>query len=388
MRSVKVLAALLILIAVAACSPESSSTPQALRNPPTLTAPLWSAGGDPLTADNIAEARYVGRMDPAEPVSTVFQHTFAQGGAQLIGLNNEQLLAWNFSSGQLAFQTSRAAAVQVYVSPDQTEIYGVTSNGQIAVFDAVDGSFEIALNGIADWSGAVAYNPTLGRMILGSTTGAIREWDVPQRRAFETLEAHTTSIGALSYNSDSTRLVSAAADAVYWWDWPTAERLTDFVPDNPVGRLIVNAQNIVGIGTELDARLWIAALDVRRLETGRGGGQVLMFSPDSRYLLTGNATNGLALYQTEDAQLTGRLPDVTGARISAAFSPNNDLLVTSVLGGAVSIWNLGAITEQTVPRADLNVGTSEIVRVDWSPDGRHILLFSTAGPIYVWGLPG
>lgn len=378
---------LLALIALAACSP-AAETPSGLRNAPTLSAPLWSAVGGAITSQNIEQARYVGRIDPPEPVSTVFQHAFPQPPRQLIGLNNEQLLAWNFSSGQLAFQTSRAAAVNVFVSPDQREIYGVTSNGQIAVFDAENGSFVVALNGIENWSGAVSYNAALGRMALGSRDGFVRVWDVPQRRAYDMLQAHTTSVGALAFNSDATRLASSAADAVRWWDWQARQSLADFVPDSPVSRLIVSPENVVGIGTEIDARLWTPGSAPRRLDTGRGGGQVIAFSPDSHYFLAGSAVSGLSLFDAETIALTGRFPDLTGAQLSAAFSPNNDLLVTSVLGGAVSIWNLGAITELTVPRADLAVGTNEIVRVDWTPDARLILLFSTTGPIYVWGLPG
>ena len=62
------------------------------------------------------------------------------------------------------------------------------------------------------------------------------------------------------------------------------------------------------------------------------------------------------------------------------------LLLTAVLNGKVSLWNLVQVTASTVNQANLDVGTQQILNVEWTDDSRLLMFFDASGPIYLWGI--
>ena len=118
------------------------------------------------------------------------------------------------------------------------------------------------------------------------------------------------------------------------------------------------------------------------MQTGRGGSLgLLMYSPNGDYLLSGGLVPDMALWDTDTGEGYAWLQGLGGERVSAAFSPDGSLLLTSALDGPVSLWNM-----HTGTRTNLETGVDRVLFVDWSDDGRIILLIDALGPAYVWGL--
>jgi WD40 repeat protein len=135
-------------------------------------------------------------------------------------------------------------------------------------------------------------------------------------------------------------------------------------------------------------RLWsLADGSLERIvDTGPGGVDALVYSPDGKYLLSGGAVADMSIWDPQTGNLVARLPGVGGDRVSAAFSPDGSLLVTSVLGKPASLWNMTTINSQTVSRADLDTQASLVFSVDWTPDNRLITLFGVTSAVYIWGI--
>jgi len=115
--------ALFLLLAACGSTPDAPPTTPAPteRTVPTLPPPpTWMEATTPLTLDNIAQARELGRLDPPGTLSTVFRHDFSPDSGRLAGLNNELLLAWDLITGRLVFSIPRQNAVQAYYSSDKT----------------------------------------------------------------------------------------------------------------------------------------------------------------------------------------------------------------------------------------------------------------------------
>ena len=96
-----------------------------------------------------------------------------------------------------------------------------------------------------------------------------------------------------------------------------------------------------------DARLWSQSKtdQVYVLDTGRGGAEpVLQFSPDGRYLLAGNQSAGLSLWNIDQRHARRPPARYQGDTLAASFSPDGNLLLTAVLNGKVSLWNLVQVT--------------------------------------------
>lgn len=381
---------LALLGLLASCgAPAPTLSPDTLRNPPTLVSPGWTEATIPITLDNIGSLAFLGRLDPPSTLSTLFTADISPDGTGMVGLNSEEILSWNLVSGRLDFATARLDATQVYYSPDKSEVYVVFTNGTTNVLNTDTGIRKTSFSGHQSFNGVTDYYPTMGWLALGGSDGIVRVWDTLERTSLVTIEAHTVSITALAFSPDGARLLTASANGqVKLWDWAERSVTAETQISEPAIRLAFspNAAQIA-IGTGSGALLWTPGSDPQPIQTGQGGASgFLLYAPNGEHLVGGSLQSGLYLWTPNDGALISRFPGVIGDRIGLAFSPDGTMLATSVLGGTVSIWNLGTITDQGVARADLPVGTDRIFDLRWTPDGLLLLLFDASGAVYVWGV--
>lgn len=384
---------LLVLVCalLAACSPPANAP----RNPPTLPAPGFVEAQQAVTLGNVANIRYLGRLDQPNALSSIISYAVSPDATRLVAINNDALLAWNLVDGSLLFQTSRGGVTRVFYSSDKTEIYGLDGNGQASVFDTNSGAVRATFRGHLSFNRTTAYFADAGWLALGGSDGTVKVWDSYARQSLVTLDAHGAALTALAFSSDGETLATAGEDGlVRLWRWRDRALLaeTKLDPATAIRQLAVAPDgSYVAIGTNLDARLWAqnGTEQVYVLDTGRGGAiQILRFSPDGRTLLAGNQSAGLSLWNLVSGTLAARLPDTQGNTIAASFSPDGSLLLTAVLNGKVSLWNLEQISGNTVNQAALNVGTQQVLDVEWTSDSRLLMFFDAVGPVYLWGIGG
>ena len=123
------------------------------------------------------------------------------------------------------------------------------------------------------------------------------------------------------------------------------------------------------------------------LTTGpRAQSDTVLYSPDGQYIVNGGSIQALTVWDAKTGKLVNTLPGAGGDENSVAFSHEGDLLVTSVLGGDINLWDVSTMRAAVLNRATLNVGTRQILYSDWSPDGFILLLVDATGPIQVWGI--
>lgn len=377
----------LLALVLTGCGAGATPAPP-FRNAPTLTAPAWTTGGEPINLENVTSLRYMGRIDPPDVVATWFDLAFSPDSTALAAINVDQLASWDILTGAVLFYSARGGVIRVYYSPDKTELYGVTESGEVSVYNALTGQQTASFNGHAAFAGVSAFHADSGHLALGGADGTIKVWDTFSRTALATFDAHAAPLSALTFAPAGDLLASAAGDG--WarvWDWQS-RTLAAGVEAANIARLTFAPVALdawtLALGTATNALLWTPDAAPAALDSE--GSDVLLFSPDGRYLLAGSRSDGLTLWDGENGQFVGRLPDTAGDGTSAAFSPDGALLVTSTLNGGVFLWNLNALTDEDLNQAALNTGTRQIQRVAWSPDGRLLLFFDAVGAVYVWGI--
>jgi WD40 repeat protein len=381
-----------LALLLAACLPSAVTDQPPQRNPPTLEAPVWHEAVEPITTDNASRVALLGRLDQPETSSTPFDHTISPDATRFAALNNEEILAWNLLTGQLVFRTARNNVTRLFYSSDKTELYAVDPHALVLILDAETGSTNTTLAGHSDYAGAIAFDAENDRMALGGRDGTVKIWDMFERTLLVTFTAHSAPIAALAFSSDGTQLVTASGDGTArTWDWQNGQQTAEYDIGTDLPQRIAFAPEggQVALGSERSARLWsLTDPSLSRplaIEQG-GANQLLMYAPTGDYLVCGSRAFGLTLWNPRNGTWLGTLPEVQGSQISADFAPDGVLLITSSLGGPVTLWNLTQATDQTLNRADLPVGTVQIYAVAWTEDSRLLLLLDATGPVYAWGI--
>jgi WD40 repeat protein len=392
---VHVLSAGLALLVLAGCggSSEPTAIPPGVRGiSATLPARTYRESAGVLTAENVAQASLLGRLDQPEDSSTLFSHTVSPDGTRLIALNNEEVLAWDLLTGDLAFRTARLNAVRAFYSPDKTEVFTVAPDGRVIAYNADTGAENYAFNAHPAYNNGFAYDALAGIAAFGGTNGIVRVWDLLERRALAEIEAHTDNITALALSNRGDLLLTAGADNyARLWRWADRVQTGQLALDDLlVYRAAFSPDDAqVALGSEADIRLWSAAdaSQTRRLTVPTGGAvDILAYSPAGSYLIGGNPVNGAQIWNPVTSSPVAALPDLTGNQVSVDFSPDGDLLLASVIGGDVAVYNIPAATDSSMPRGAFNTGNAQIFAVEWTSDSRLILMFDASGPVYVWGV--
>ena len=378
---------------LSACDSTPATPTEVSRNLPTPTVSPWRSSGAPITLETVTQVASLGRLDQPNVTSTVMDFALTPDSTRLAALTNAQLVVWDLLSGQVVFATGRSETTQIFISPDKTELYGITPVGEGIVFDAETGAILNSFNGHSTYNGTAAFDDENGWLALGGNDGTVKVWDPLERTSLSTFQAHSESITALAFSPDGDQLATAGSENnVRLWHWREQSTLRDWVTFDADPALLAfnSAGTQVAAGVFNGAFLWSTDADTAlyRLEMGENGAsRVLQFSPDDTYLLGGSRPAGAVLWSASSGEIVSRLPDTDGDSLSAQFSPDGHLLVTASVGSPVSVWDLTQITGETIGRADLAVASGEILDVAWSDDGRLLLFFDARGFVYVWGIP-
>lgn len=388
------------VILLAACGTQAAPTPAldagAAANQTTsvpLPAPAYQEAAQRITTQNANNLAYLGKLDsPPGSQSSLFQHGFSPDGTRLAALNNEFLVSWNLITGEMLNNISRRTVTRLGYSLDKTELYALTTEGVVLVFDE-NGGQKTDFIALETFNGRSDYHAESGLLALGGSDGSVRVWYPAERTALVTLQAADSEIDRLFFNADGTLLATIAQDYIIKiWDWQQRTVLQElwfggtpfihatFSPDDNQ-LAAVTAQALLVWELASGERLFNIELQPN------GADSVLKYSPNGGLIVTAGSTADTVLWSPVSGSAVWRIPEVSGNRVTVAFSPDSTLMVTALFEGGVTLWNLAGLTKDSIPRSTLAVASTRITDVAWSPDGFTLALFEASGSVFVWGVP-
>lgn len=388
------------VIFAAACipvSPAPTNTPsrEEIREQPTPTPPAWQEPFTPVTLENVAELQFVGRLDPPMVDSgSIFAHAISADGTRLAGLNQQQLVVWDLITGEMVFAAPRGEIFRIYYSPDKTRLYGLTPAGTVRVLDGESGFEQGVFQLHPDFvEGQHTYYAPDGLLAANSIQGEIRVWDVVAQEVLVDLPTETADLTHLAFSADGARIAAGDANGnLQVWDWQAGEQIAD-MPDEEAQSLVQLAVapggEQVAAATNEDVRVWdVATASLEHiLLTGEGGAtDVLTYTPDGQYIVNSGFAEAMNIWGRGSGELVAVIPELGGEPTSAAFSPDGNLMLSSVFQGGVYIWDITTMNEDTLGRAELDTAKN-IIDVAWSADGRTLALFAADGTVLIWGIP-
>jgi WD40 repeat protein len=305
-------------------------------------------------------------------------------------------------------------------SRDGKMLASVSDDGTTRLWDTV-GQREIKRlsSGRAD---TVAIRPSGGVLATGqhgdAGNGTVRFWDIATRRAVGTFR-DDAAILTVAFSPDG-KTVAAGDDA-------GNVRLLDVPTGRPVGKPLPHPYWVLGLAFSPDGHLLATAcrdgaLRLWNPSTGRQVGRpfasrlaqanALAFNRDGTTLAAGYGNSDIALWDVKAHREIGSpQPAASGQVMSVAFAPDGKTLASAGDDGTVKFWRtadfgatfanhgLPAVTAPAAPvastiagspsssRTASLAGSSAVLSVDFSPDGRALAAGTVDGPVEIFDAP-
>ncbi len=192
---------------------------------------------------------------------------------------------------------------------------------------------------------------TGSQLFMGMEDGSIKLWDLKNGELIKTLDKQDGNIWTADVTSDGSLLVTAADEsAVTLWD------LTNFKKSFPL--------------SESPAT------------------KVAVFSPNGKYIVTGNRSGIVRVWDWEAGVPHAHLSGHKGTIHALAYSADGTRLASAGSQGIVKVWDLRGndweVTGGPPPSLELTLHVGAVYAVAFSPDGSKIASAGWDGSVRIW----
>jgi len=308
-------------------------------------------------------------------------------------------------------------------SPDATALAAASAAGPVTIFSATDGAVRHALPGHDDGANTLAWQPGASAILAtGGQDGLVKFWDAAAGQHIASANLGGTWVEHLGWRGttlfavagrklvalradgstvhafkDAPKSISALAvqpaggcvavsyfGGVCLWDSDDFVVQKEFPYNNGIQSLVWSPDNkwLVSGNQDPSVHLWIPETDIELQMSGyEGKVKHLSFDQASRWLATSGGRDA-CLWDCAGAGPEGREPTMLphDAPVCAvAFQHTHGLLATAAQDGVVQLWSperkqpLRATVKMPVPATKLA----------WSPDDRLLAIGSEKGVVYV-----
>ncbi|CAG9945162.1 unnamed protein product, partial [Clonostachys rosea f. rosea IK726] len=315
-------------------------------------------------------------------------------------------------------------------SPDGKEIVSGSDDKSIKIWNIATGLEQKTLKGHKERVMTVSFfydiDEGVCRVASGSEDKTIMIWEVASGTTLAILKEHTSGINSVTFSPDRSMLASSSFDdGVRLWDtktWALIGKLDDYDEDILSGKLatwrpydpistviestshteefIGHPNKITRLVASSDGRwvastsrmLWIQSAMIKlwlRGEKHWGLKWVLnghsaevndlIFSPDSRVLVSVSTNGNLILWDTETGRISHTLRQHQ-ENAPVTFSSDSQLLASLSSATTIRLWNVINGTSLL----SLNFHTATVKGLVFSPDNEIIASFSEDSMIALW----
>ena len=315
-------------------------------------------------------------------------------------------------------------AIDLAWSADGTQLAAASGDGPIALFALADGAIQHVLPGHEDGTNVIDWHPSQSLLATGGQDGAVKLWDSSTGQHTASLPLNAGWIDHLAWSPPGTTLAAAAGRILTLLN-PDGSTRHSF---SPAPKTICALAWQPAAGCLASAYfggvvLWDADDHIAQMEFPYANGiHSLVWSPDNRWLVSGNQDPSVHLWRPEDkeefhmsgyetkvkhlafdhrsrwlatsgsneccvwdcqgAGPEGREPAMLphDARLCAvAFQNTHGLLATAAEDGSVKLWS----PERASPlRATIKL-PSAATKFAWHPSDGHLAIGTAQGVVYV-----
>jgi WD40 repeat protein len=273
------------------------------------TVRLWDLTGD-------KGVRKIGKH-----AGTVSSVAYSPDGKSLASGDDEgSLHQWDIASGKeiRKFKELTRGISSVAYSPDGKLLATASYDSITRIWDVATGKERHKLKS-ESYVNAVAFSPDGKTLASAGDDHIVQLWDVASGKEYGKLDGHKRDIASLSFSPDGKTLVTGAADdTVRLWDLASGKEIKKLaatwhirhaksLPFSPDGKLLALAAN------DYNVQLWDLAsgTDLRKLVGHTNAIHSVAFSPNGKFVASGDGNGLTMLHRVEDGALLGSLKAIS-----------------------------------------------------------------------------
>ena len=332
---------------------------------------------------------------------------YSRNGKMIVSAGGTSLRLWDASTGReiRTFADVKDAIFSVTFSPDDKFVLTGCANHKAILWDVETGKAIKSFIGNTkdDLLDSVAFSPD-GRTVLTSGSDKIiRLWDIASGQEILKFTGHTAWVNSVSFSPDGKYVVSGSWDGkIKLWDVSTATEVGPFKENKPAADYQAareNARFAGGRGRGGAARPAPAApaapvaadappavvvrmaekmaLNLRAFDNRIS---TVIFSPDGKYLLSGNWGSAISLWDVSTAQKIKTFSGHKGRINALAFSSDGGRIVSAARDNMVKIWDVATGRELQT----LAGHTGEVKSIAFSSARNMVISGGADGTIRLW----
>lgn len=394
---------MIILVSlVAACTDDDSNGP---RPTPTLGEILWQRPSEVITTANAERLQLIGHFGGHK--KTVSAMAFSSDNLRLATSSTEDKLVqvWNLASGRLVRAITDINAQHLFFSADNNTLYTLGTDEQLYAWDLLDETQRSeGIQGSSNIVGPVAQSGDLKRLAVGSIDGRLLVFTLDPLKEVARTDAHFFPVQDVLFSPDGNTVITLGQEGnIRLWKFDTLElihTLGQFQP--PPQAMALSADGSLLAASFKDSitvwQLDNEYLPLREFSIPEFSAGTVEFSPDQTMLITTGDGELVNIWDVQTGKLVAGLPGHNSRIGVAAFSQDNQLVLTGTNGPNLFLWNLAAAetiqqgnTQQLrVPSAQIapqQISGLDIYRAVWSPDNKVMAISDARGAVYVLGIP-
>jgi WD40 repeat protein len=315
------------------------------------TPPRQDCHGDPLPEGAVARMGTT-RLRHSDGVSHV---VYSPNGQSLASLSRDRTLrVWDAKAGR---------QLQVFQEPD-LDYYAVAFSPD---------STKLAAAG--------------GDPFHGGNAG-LRFFDLGTGKEIRQLIGHNQPAYMVAFSPDGKTLISVSCDQVIRWDTANGQKLTEWKLRSTAALAISpDRATLAWVDGETEDKtihLSDAATgkELRRLKSHKRAITSVAYSPDGKYLASGNPFEPICLWDAGTGKVVRRLDQHQGG-MALKFSADSKTLASASMDGKVRTWDIQTGQE----KATLRGYRGWVNAVAFAPDGKTLALAGADSQvIYQWDL--
>jgi WD40 repeat protein len=286
------------------------------------------------------------------------------------------------------FAATFGGITSVTFSPDGLALASSDTNGEIQIWDAVNGQQLFICQGHNSWVWNVAFAPKAPILASCGQDHTVKLWNTNNGECFRTLNGHTNIVTAIAFSPDGQLLASSSTDrTVKIWNLVTGDSIQTLEGHNacvwsvdfhPNGHLLATAAE------DNTIKLWNLETGscVQTLKGHQYWVKAITFSPNGKILASGSFDSTVKIWDWQTGECLKTLLGHNSVVTSLAFSPQGDRLVTGSYDQSVKIWDI--FTGKCLDT--LHKHTNRVWSVAFHPQGKLVVSGGDDHAIKVWEL--